>query len=155
MTNVIPAALQFLSAAAVGLYAGSMLTEGAVLVPYWRAAPPAEFLAWYSVNARRLPAFFGPVTWIAGLLSLAAAVAAQATVHPGRWSALLAAGLMVLAAATFYVYFGRANARFAARTLAPHELSAELRRWAAWHLGRTVVAMAAFVAALLSLARVG
>ncbi len=119
MTPLVPETLQFLSAAAIGLYAGSMLT-----------------LALRPGTARRLPAFLGPLTWLAALLSLAAAVAAQATVHPGRWSALGAAGLMVLDAVT---YFG----------------SLALGRPGAGHRGRTVAGLAAFVAALLALARVG
>ena len=71
MMNAVSTGLQILSAGAVAVYAGSMLTEGAVLVPSWRAAPPAEFLSWYAANTRPLPGYFGPVTWLAGLLSLA------------------------------------------------------------------------------------
>jgi Domain of unknown function (DUF1772) len=146
----VASVLQVLSAAALGVYAGSMLTEGCVLVPYWRAAPAGEFLAWYGVNQRRLPGFFGPVTWIAGLVAVAAAVAALWVGHPGRWPALAAAVLMALAAASFFVYFERANATFASRTVGEGELAAELRRWAAWHWARTVVSLVALAAALAS-----
>lgn len=118
MTEIVPDALGILSAVGIGLYAASMLT---------RAFQP---------GSGRLPAFLGPLGWLTALLSLAAAVAAQATVQPGRWSALGAAGLMVLDAVTS---FG----------------PVEGARRVAWHRGRTVVALAALVAALLSLARVG
>ena len=64
---------QFFCAASLGMFAGSMLTEACVLVPYWRSLAPAEFLAWYGKNGRRLQGFFGPLTIITGLLSIAAA----------------------------------------------------------------------------------
>ena len=110
MTSLVPETLQFLSAAAIGLYAGTMLA-----------------LALRSGNARPLLPFLGPLTWLAALLSLASAVAAQATVRPGRWSALGAAGLLVLSAATG---FGGPGVRAA-------------------------TGLAGFVLALLALARVG
>jgi hypothetical protein len=118
VTEIVPNALRILSAVAIGLYAGSMLTLA------------------FQPGSGRVPSFLGPLGWLTALLSLAAAVAAQATVHPGRWSALGAAVLMVLDAVTFLGPFERA-------------------RRAAWHRGRTVVALAALLAALLSLARVG
>ncbi len=34
-----------LAVIALGLSAGAMLTEGAVLVPYWRSLPPDSFLS--------------------------------------------------------------------------------------------------------------
>jgi hypothetical protein len=118
VTEIVPNTLRILSTAAIGLYAGSMLTLA------------------FQPGRARLPSFLGPLGWLTALLSLAAAVAAQVTVHPGRWGALAAAGLMVLDAVTFLGPFERA-------------------RRAAWHRGRTVVALAALGAALLSLARVG
>ncbi len=153
--TTVASALQLLSAASLGVYAGAMLTEGFVLVPYWRSAPPAEFFSWYAANARRLPGFFGPVTWIAGLLAIAAAVAALWAGVPGRWTALVAAALMAAAAVSFPVYFERANASFAGRTLSVADLPAELRRWANWHGARTIASLGALAAAVLSLADVG
>ena len=146
-------ALQFLSALSIGVYAGAMLAEGCVLVPYWRSAPAAEFFSWYGANAARLQSFFGGVTWAAGLSAIAAAVATFWAGRPGRWSSLVAALLMIAAAASFFVYFKSANASFANRTLSAAGLPAELARWGAWHWARTVVSLGAFAAALLSLAR--
>lgn len=137
--------LQLLSAAAIGVYAGTMLTEAAVLVPAWRDSAPAQFFAHYAANYERLLRFFGAATWAAGLLSLAAAAASLWTRHPGRWAALAAAVLMLACVGSYFVYFQRANQAFAAGTA---ELPAELDRWAAWHLGRTVVSLLALGAAL-------
>jgi hypothetical protein len=141
-----------LSAGALGIFAGAMLTEGGVLVPFWRGLAPADFFAWYAANDRRLLRFFGPPTTVAALLAVLAAAGAFVEGHPGRWCALLAAVLMLGALATFFVYFRAANAAFSARGIAPADLPAALARWAAWHRGRTVVAVLALAAALAALA---
>jgi Domain of unknown function (DUF1772) len=143
----------FLSVACLGLFAGAMLTEGAVLVPYWRALPAGEFFTWYRGNATRLVGFFGPVTWAAGLSALVAGGVSAATGQPGGGAAVVAAALMLAAVATFFVYFDRANASFAAARLAPDDLEAELARWSRWHWLRTALGVAALTAGLLALRR--
>jgi len=153
--NTVAGALQILSAASIGIYAGTMLTEGFVLVPYWRSLSPPEFFPWYAANSARLHGFFGAVTWVAGLLAIAAAVAMLWTGRPGRWTALLAALLMVVAVSSFFVYFERANTSFFNRTVSAGDLPEELTRWASWHWARTGASLGALGAAVLSLARVG
>ena len=128
--NTVPGSLQLLSAASIGIYAGAMLTEGFVLVPYWRSASAPEFFSWYAANSTRLQGFFGPVTWAAGLFAIAAAVATLWAGRPGRWTALLAAVLVAAAAFSFFIYFGRANTSFSNRAVSAAELLAELTRWA-------------------------
>ena len=142
-----------LATALLGIYAGAQLTEGALLVPYWRSLPASEFLAWYAANDARLLRFFGPLTTATVLGSLAAAAMAAWTRHPGRWPAATAAGLTTVALAMFFVYFERTNASFAAATISPADVPAELARWATWHWTRVVVSLAALAAAILSVWR--
>src|SRR5258706_13317362 len=104
--------LRLLSVAALGIFAGAMLPEGGVLVPFWRGVAPAEFLRWYAANGGRLLAFFSPVTSVSAVLAILAALASVWEGHPGRWYGLTAAGLVLLAVASFFVYFEQANARF-------------------------------------------
>lgn len=138
------------AAAALGVYVGAMLTEGFVLVPYWRSLPPEEFLRWYAANAERLVGFFGPVTAAATLLALAAAGLAFWQGHPGRFAAGLAAAIMVALIVGFFVYFEPANERFAQATVAAADVPAELVTWAAWHHARTALAAVAFAASLVA-----
>src|SRR5512139_415517 len=72
---VLAETLRWVAAAILGIYAGSMLTEGGVLVPFWRSLPATEFLRWYGANAGRLNGFFGAVTIASLLLALLAAAA--------------------------------------------------------------------------------
>jgi hypothetical protein len=133
------------SAACLGVFAGANLTEGCVLVPYWRTLPPATFFAWYAANDARLLGFFGPLTAITVVVAAGAAAWAVRTAHPARWTAVTAAGLSTAALSMFFVYFRAANASFSAGTA---ELPGELARWAAWHWVRTLVSVAALAAAL-------
>jgi len=142
--------VRWLSAAALGIFAGAMLTEGGVLVPFWRGLAPEEFLRWYAANAQRLLAFFSPLTTTAGVLALVAAVGSFVQGHPGRWWAGLALLLMLGVIATFFVYFEAVNTRFATAAIPADAVPAELARWAAWHHARTIASMVAFAAALLA-----
>ena len=146
-------ALRFLSLASLGIFVGAMLTEGLVLVPYWRSLSPPDFFAWYAANDRRLVGFFGPLTAIAALLAVVAAVASVWEGHPGRWPAVLAAVLSITVVSTFFLYFQRANVSFATATIGAEHLSTELVRWARWHWLRTGTSLVAFAAALMAVWR--
>jgi len=143
--------LRYLAVAALGIFAGAMLTEGGVLVPFWRSLAPGEFLRWYAANCGRLLAFFGPVTSMSAVLALLAALASLWDGHPGRWWATTAAVLALVVAATFFVYFEQANTSFEQGTIAVDAVPAELARWSSWHNVRTALSVAALAASLLSL----
>ena len=142
--------LLLLSAASLGLFAGAMLTEGFVLVSFWRSLAPEAFLAWYAANDRRLLDFFRPLTTATVLLAIAAAVAAWFAGSGAFALALVAALLAVVALATFFLYFEHANRRFATAGIVAGDVAPELARWAAWHWFRTAVAVVAFGASLIA-----
>jgi hypothetical protein len=142
--------LQAVTAAIVGLFAGAMLTEGGLLVPYWRSLAPEEFSRWYRRNGARLVAFFGPLTWAAGLSALASALIAFALAADGRWGSGLSAALMLGVVAMFPLYFEKANAAFAATPATLDGIPRQLSRWAAWHWVRTAISGAALIAAIVA-----
>ncbi len=142
-----------LAVAALGISAGAMLTEGAVLVPYWRALPPSEFLRWFAANEPRLVAFYGPLELVSAVLPLLAAGLGIARRRPGAW---LMAGASLLAVAVlllYPLYFRSVNARFATGAMDPAEVTAELSRWSAWQWVRIAAGAAAFGTALAALVR--
>ncbi len=149
--STLPKILQVSSSASLGVFAGAMLTEALVLLPYWRSLRAAEFLSWYAVHGARLQGFFGPLTWIAGLLSLVAAIVSLWAGDEGKVAATSAALLMLAAVATFFLYFERANGSFASGSIDLAALPAELGRWATWHGARTGLSLAAVGSALLAL----
>jgi hypothetical protein len=136
----------FLAALALGLAAGAVLAEGAVLVPWWRSLPPESFLTWYTANASRLFWFFGSLEMVSAALVVAAALLVRSPLLVA--AALLTVGVL----AVFPLYFQAVNASFEAATIAPGDVAAELGRWARWHWLRTAMAIAAFAAAVAGFA---
>jgi hypothetical protein len=136
----------------LGLSAGAVLAEGAVLVPYWRSLPPASFLAWYRDNGKLLLRFFGPLEVVAAVLTMLAAFMSWTPGNPAALPLKISSLLAVLVLAAFPMYFQRVNASFADGTIEADEVAEELRRWSRWHWARVAVATAAFVAAASAMA---
>jgi len=139
-----------IAVAALGIFVGAMLTEGFVLVPYWRSLSADGFYSLYGANGKRLVGFFGPLTWFAGLTTLVAAGLSLWMAHPGRWYALAAAVCILVVVAMFFVYFERANASFAVGKMPASELGPELDRWASWHWVRCAISIAGLASAMLA-----
>jgi hypothetical protein len=135
--------VRLLAAGALGVFAGAMLTEGLVLVPYWRSLTAERFYAWYGENHARLVAYFGPLTWIAGLAALISAAASSWQAHDAATQTAAAAVLSLAAVLLFPLYFKNANASFLERTLSDEGLHRELGRWARWHWLRSGLSLAA------------
>lgn len=140
-----------LAVVALGLSAGAMLAEGAVLVPYWRSLPPESFLGWYAANASALFDFFAPLEIAGAGLAIAAAALHLYGRRSGRGLFVVSAVLAAAVLAAFPLYFRDVNASFTAGTIALDHVAPELARWAAWHSARTVIGIAAFAASVLAL----
>lgn len=145
---VVTDLVHMIAVGALGLFAGAMLTEAGVLVPYWRSVDAGTFQAWYRGNAERLVHFFGGLTWCAGLSAVAWALLASAVSSVGQPWAVTAAGLMVTAVAMFPLFFKQANAGFLAAGRSHDEMASAIRRWAMWHWVRTGISLGAFTVAV-------
>jgi hypothetical protein len=154
-SGTVASAVGLATVIALGLSAGAMLAEGAVLVPFWRSIPPTSFLAWYAANAQRLLDFFGPLEVAGALLAIAAAVLHRKRTRAARWAFTGAAVLAVGVLVPFPLYFQAVNASFADGSIELARVPDELQRWALWHGVRTGIGLGAFVAALIGVRRVG
>lgn len=130
----------------LGLFAGSLLTEGAVLVPYWRRMDPAEFFRLHHTMGPNLFRYFAPLTVIAVMSGMLGALVALGT----SWLWNITAGICVATLAIFFIYFKDANQSFADKSLAEADLADELRRWASWHWFRTALIILAFAISVLA-----
>ncbi len=148
--------VRFLSAASLGLLAGSLSLEGLVLVPYWRSLGSSAFAELHAGFAPRLYSFFAPLTAVAVLLSVAAGVAVAWTTEldAADWFTVVAAALAGSLLAFYQLYFHSANERLPVLAADGNDtaLSAELHRWQRIHLARTVVSVGAFSLAVLGVA---
>jgi len=153
--EVMANALTVLTTIALGLSAGALVIEGAVLIPSWRSLQPDRFLAWYREHARLLFKFFGPLEIIAAGLAVATLALSWVARAAATQLLILSAFLAVAVLAAFPLYFQKVNASFAAGAIVPDRVPGELRRYSRWHWARTVLAVGAFVSAVISLLSVG
>ena len=142
-----------LAVIALGLSAGAMLAEAAVLVPYWRSLPPDAFLTWYRDNASLLFDFFAPLESASAALAIAAAILHRIGRLSGAGLFAVSAVLSAAVLGFFPLYFQQVNESFAAGTLVPDRVAEELARWARWHWSRTAIGIGAFAAAAFAARR--
>jgi len=87
-------ALNLMATIFLGLYAGSLLTEAMILVPYWRKMSAEDFFGLHSELGPRLFRYFAPLTVIAVMSTVLVGIlnSAQGNIY---WvvSAVLAAVL--------------------------------------------------------------
>ena len=141
--------LQLSSSVILGLLVGSLLTEAMILVPYWRAMDPKEFLDLHSTLEHRLYRYFAPLTIAGTILPVLAAATPIALGVPSHWVSLIPAALVLIMLFIYFLYFKGANESFKTGLVGVENLSAELNRWAQWHWTRVVLGLIAFVVSLI------
>ncbi len=149
----LAAAVDLLAVVALGLAAGAMLAEAAVLVPYWRSLAGDAFLVWYAANASRLLQFYGPLEVASTGLVLVATGLHVYRRDGGARFFVVAAVLAIAVLLTFPLYFRDVNASFATGTIPVGDVATELGRWASWHWVRTAIGTAAFAASVVGVQR--
>ena len=128
-----------------GLLAGSLLMEGLVLVPFWRALPHERFYELHGPTGQKLFRYFAPLTLLAVVSTVAAAAIA-----PADPFLLVSATCLLAALAVFFMYFKSANERLSAHEYDQAGLSGALREWAIWHHLRTGFVLAGFASLALA-----
>jgi uncharacterized membrane protein YbaN (DUF454 family) len=142
--------LMILTVSVLGLFAGSLLTEAFLLVPYFRSIKFDDFYRLHDDFGPRLYRYYAPLTIAATVLPLVSA-AAITLVDPTKSSlSWLASALSFAIMTTYFLYFRRANLSFAKKRLSETEWELELTRWSGVHNFRTVLAISAFVVSILA-----
>jgi hypothetical protein len=142
--------LTVLTTLVLGLFAGSLLTEALLLVPYFRSLSFAEFNRLHGEFGPRLYRYYAPLTISATLVPLASAAATLLDSTRLNLFAWLAAVLILMILATYVFYFRAANLAFAERRFDEPALAKELTRWASVHTFRTALSLCAFIASVLA-----
>ncbi|MFA9472513.1 MAG: hypothetical protein ACERNK_18240, partial [Deltaproteobacteria bacterium] len=74
MSRQLASFVSVLGVLLLGLTAGAMLAEAAILVPYWRSLAPADFFDWYAAHASLLVDFYSPLEIASAVVALVCAV---------------------------------------------------------------------------------
>ena len=151
MSRLLTSLVSVLGVVLLGVTAGAMLAEAAVLVPYWQSVAPADFFDWYSENASRLVDFYSPLEIVSAVVALVCATSYSWQSRPAARLWWVAAILSIVVIAMFFVYFKDANAAFLNRAIAEDSLAEALATWSRWQWARVGVGCAAFVASVLAI----
>ena len=143
--------LQLISSLTLGLLVGSLLTEAMILVPYWRTMEPKEFLSLHSTLGPRLYRYFAPLTILATMLPVFAALMPIIMGAPFHWLSFVPAIITLVMLTIYFGYFKGANDSFKTGSVGLDGLSEELAKWATWHWLRVILGIAAFFTSLLVL----
>ncbi len=127
---------------------GSLLTEAFVLAPYWRTLEPKAFLALYATLGPRLYKYFSPLTILATVLTVIAALLPIVMGSPISVLSLVPSILVLAMLAIYFMYFKAANSSFKTGVIEVDAVSAELTAWANWHWVRVLLGIVAFIISL-------
>ncbi len=150
-----PPTLALVSAVLTGLLAGAMILIEVVLVPFWRAAPPAEFRQWFTAYSDRIRRLMIPLGAAAGVLSAASAVARSAGDRRNAGASVAAAAATAGVVAITVTVNEPLNHRFTDGALSDVETGDLLRKWQYWHRLRVLLGAVGAVAAASALSRRG
>ena len=141
--------LHLASSFSLGLLVGSLLTEALILVPYWREMDPKEFLRLHGTMGPKLYKYFAPLTILATMLPIFAAVAAV-NVNTSFFILSVVPAIITTTMLLMYLaYFKRANESFKTGSVGVAGVANELTMWARWHWVRVVFGLMAFLTSLL------
>lgn len=140
-----------LSIGVLGIFLGAQITEGVLLVPYWKTLSPAAFFELHQTFGRKIHQFYAPLTILATFLPLTTVVFGLVTNVQGQLPLILMGIATAIFFSTYFLYFKQANGRFAEASIPHEKLSVELTKWGNWHWGRIVFESIAFVCSIVTL----
>lgn len=141
----------FITVLVLGVTAGAMLTEAAIIVPFWLSISPPEFFDWYAKNQAALVNYYSPLEIWSTILALLTSILMFITKQEGKWSMVASTVFSILVILTFFVFFKDANSAFNARSIANDKLSLAITTWGNWQWFRVGLGLAAFSFGLSSI----
>lgn len=125
--------LLFLATSIFGIFVGSQITEGALLVPYWKTLSSAEFYAYYAMFGPTIGRFYTVLTITAVLIPVSISIYCFFNQSHALTHALVSSFFTFLCLSLFYVYFKEANQQFYESSFTAMKLKSALETWENWH----------------------
>lgn len=125
--------LLFISIAIFSIFIGGQITEGCLLLPYWKTLGATEFYVYYAQFGPSIGKFFTVLTVIAALIPLSYSIYCFAKKSPALKYSVVSTSFAILFVAMFYIYFKDANQQFYDSAFSPEQLKSELITWGQWH----------------------
>ena len=146
--------LNALSTLVLGIFLGAQITEGVLLVPYWKSLAPKGFFELHRTYGKKIHRFFAPLTIAATIVPLLTVTYGCLINIQGKLSLILMGFSTIVFFSTYFLYFKKANEQFAEASVPYNLLPRELNRWENWHWGRIFFELMAFVCSIKVLAEI-
>lgn len=143
--------LGYLLIAFFSIFIGSQITEGFLLVPYWKTLSHIQFYEYYSKFGSAINNFYTILTIIAALIPIFISVYSFSIKSKALKYALVSSFFTLLYLASFYIYFKNTNQQFYAASFNARQLKTELQTWEYWHWGRVFFELLSLIFLILSL----
>ncbi len=146
--------LFYSSIAIFSIFIGSQITEGVLLVPYWKSLSSTDFYSYYQQFGPAIGQFYTILTIVAALVPISVSVYCKVVKSKALNLALISSLFAILFIACFYIYFKGTNALFYQASFSEVALREELVKWGYWHWGRILLEIASLVFLMLSLVKI-
>lgn len=137
--------LAYVLIAVFSIFFGSQITEGCLLVPYWKSLSTAEFYAYYSQFGVGIGRFYTVLTIIAACIPICISIFSFYNEYISIIYSLLSSFFIFLCVAVYYLYFKDINQHFFDANLSPSQLKSEINTWANWHWFRLFLEFIALI----------
>jgi len=121
--------LTFVSIAVFSVFLGSQITEGFLLVPFWKTLSSTEFYAYYAEFGPLIGRFYTCLTIIAVLIPFGLSFYCYYYKPHALKYAIVSTLFAVLVIAVFYGYFKDTNQQFFEAVFDTHQLQSVLDDW--------------------------
>ncbi|APG64812.1 hypothetical protein LPB136_05300 [Tenacibaculum todarodis] len=142
--------LAYFSIAIFAIFLGSQITEGALLVPYWKTLSATEFYQYYSEFGKIIGSFYTVLTLIAALIPVSVFIYCYLKKSEALRFSIIAVFFTFSFIAVFYIYFKGVNQQFYNATFNAIQLKSELNTWENWHWFRVLLEALALIFLILT-----
>ncbi len=132
------------------IFLGSQITEGCLLVPYWKTLSTTEFYEYYSQFGLIIGRFFTALTILAALIPIGISIYCFQKKSGALTYALISSFFTFLGIALFYMYFKDTNQQFFDANFNASQLKYELNIWGYWHWIRVILEFIALIFLMLT-----
>ena len=125
--------LQFLLIAVFSVFLGSQITEGFLLIQYWKSLSSSSFYEYYATFGPTINTFYSILTIITVLIPVILSVYSYIKKLQSLKYSVISAVFSLLILVIFYVYFKDVNQHFFDATFTANQLKSELITWEYLH----------------------
>ena len=134
------------------IFLGSQITEGFLLVPYWRSLPKTEFYNYYAAFGPTISTFYSLLTIVAVLIPISISIYCYFKKSLALNYAIVSSIFALLIIVIFYVYFKGVNQQFYEAILNTNQLKSVLQTWEYLHWTRVFLEIVSLIFLIKSVA---